>query len=427
MIRLLLCALLTLWVGGCALKKPSSPAVSENIAPFLKGAPPPLGEKEKSRLYADFLQKRYTPWLLNEVNATAETASWAVRHYGKKELYGENRLPLQKERWRRWIENADYSSLNSLKRRAVTVYPCSLRLFPTDRPIFYDPSLDGEGYPFDYNQNSAVKAFTPLIVSHMSRDGGWAFVQTPFALGWLKMRDIAFVTQEQTGRVMKMPMVTVLKEGAPIYDGKQNFLFYAKTATIFPLLGEEDGFYRILVPKKRERSLKLEESLLPISWAVRMPVSMSASNIGSIAKRLLGEPYGWGGVAMDRDCSAMTRDFFAPFGIWLPRNSKKQAEVGEVTELKGLPEKEKERLIIEKGVPFRTLLHLPGHIMLYVGSVGEKVYVMHNIWGVKMREDRRYIIGRAVISTLYLGKDLPDVDPEALLIRRVDSMNRVAP
>ncbi len=425
MIRLLLALSILLFLGGCAQKRPSAPYTTDKIAPFLRESPASLSDRERSVLYTDFLRHRYSPWLLSEINATSDSVSWAVRHYEKRRLYAENRLPLPKSRWRRWVENADFGAVNSLRRHAVTIRPSDLRLFPSDRPIFFDPSLPGEGYPFDYNQNSAVKAFTPLFVSHLSADGGWVFVQTPFALGWLKITDIAFVSRKQIDQVVKTPMVVLLKDGAPIYDKDQNFLFYAKSATLFPLLGEEDGFYRILVPKKRGQSAELEESLLPISWAGRVPLSMNRSNIALVARGLLNEPYGWGGVAQDRDCSAMTRDFFAPFGIWLPRNSRAQAKVGKALELKGLDRRAKERRIAEEGLPFQTLIHLPGHIMLYVGTLNGRVYVMHNIWGIRTKEGGRHLIAKAVISRLDLGIGLPDADESALLIERVDSMNIV--
>ncbi len=419
---LLLCALFALLIGGCAYKKPA-PLTTEELAPFLKNDPASLSPKEHSRLYADFLQKRYTPWLLNRVDTASSSVTWAIRYYEKRTLFGENRLPLLKSRWSRWIENLNYDALNRMKRHAVTIRPSNLRLFPSERPIFFDPSSAGEGYPFDYNQNSAIKAFTPLLVSHLSRDGGWAFVQTPFALGWLKIEDIAFVSQKQIDRIMKMPMVTVVKEGAALYDGKQNFLFYAKTATLFPLIREEDGFYRILVPKEIDRQARFEESLIPLTWAKRMPLSFDRTNIALIASGLLGEPYGWGGVAQDRDCSAMTRDFFAPFGIWLPRNSKAQAKVGKVISLKGLSKREKERMIIKNGIPFLTLVHLPGHIMLYVGTKNKNAYVMHNIWGIRTEDGGRYLIAKAVITRLDLGMEIPEADKKSLPIERIDSMN----
>ena len=39
--------------------------------------------------------------------------------------------------------------------------------------MFYDPTQLGEGFPFDYNQNSAIKINTPIMVSHLSKDRAW--------------------------------------------------------------------------------------------------------------------------------------------------------------------------------------------------------------------------------------------------------------
>jgi hypothetical protein len=52
---------------------------------------------------------------------------------------------------------------------------------------------------------------------------------------------------------------------------------------------------------------------------------------------------------------------------------------------------------------------------------------MHNIWGVrtidKSGNKGRFIIGKAIISTLELGSDLDEFDPEKMLLNRVESMN----
>ncbi|RUM45543.1 MAG: hypothetical protein DSY46_02670 [Hydrogenimonas sp.] len=423
--RVLGAILLILWIGGCAPKQPPIPKTSTEITPFLEQAPTSLPTYLQKRLYADFLSHYYRPWQLNQVDVTYKEATWAVRYYRSKSLFGENRRPLPKERFNAWVNNANYHAFNRLKRHAIVIHPTSLRLFPTHRPIFYNPKLDGEGFPFDYNQNSAIKAYTPLIVSHLSRDGGWAFVQSPFALGWVPMRDIALISQQQIERIMKIPKVVLLQEHVPIYDHHQNFLFSAKMATLFPWIREESGFYKILTPKKEKDRLILQPSLLPKEWASPMPLPLSKPSIKRVALQLLGEPYGWGGMVEDRDCSAMTRDFFAPFGIWLPRNSRAQKGVGHVIDLSKKTAEEKERAIIQKAIPFQTLLYLPGHIMLYIGTINHKAYAMHNMWGIRTQGNGRYIIGQAVITDLWLGNDLPTADKRAIFIRRIQSMNIV--
>ena len=122
-----------------------------------------------------------------------------------------------------------------------------------------------------------------------------------------------------------------------------------------------------------------------------------------------------GGLNGSRDCSATLRDLFAPFGIWLPRNSSEQArQGGGVINLKRLrPEIRKEQ-ILSRGIPFLTLLWEPGHIMLYVGSVQDEILVFHNFWSVKARDrkgrvQQKVIVGQAAITTLHPGEELEGV------------------
>ena len=59
--------------------------------------------------------------------------------------------------------------------------------------MFYEPTRPGEGFPFDYNQNSRLKINTPIFVSHLSKDKAWAYIQAAAFGGWVKIQDIAFV------------------------------------------------------------------------------------------------------------------------------------------------------------------------------------------------------------------------------------------
>ena len=100
---------------------------------------------------------------------------------------------------------------------------------------------------------------------------------------------------------------------------------------------------------------------------------------------MVGQAYGWGGSLADRDCSATIRDLFVPFGLWLPRNSSKQAKQGTVIPLSDLSPNQREKFLVEKGVPFLTLVRIPGHIMLYIGTHEDRAVVLHTIWGLRTR------------------------------------------
>ena len=70
-----------------------------------------------------------------------------------------------------------------------------------------------------------------------------------------------------------------------------------------------------------------------------------------------------------------------------------------------------------------TLLHLPGHIMLYAGVKDDKPIVIHDIWALKTKDKGRAIIGGVAITSLEIGSERDDINSEDLLISKIDSMN----
>jgi hypothetical protein len=129
----------------------------------------------------------------------------------------------------------------------------------------------------------------------------------------------------------------------------------------------------------------------------------------------------------------MTRDFFAPFGVWLPRHSEDQVKkVGTYVDLQKLAPEQKEKIILEQGIPYLSLLWRKGHVMIYIGEENGRVLIFHNVWGLKTvdfkgREGRK-IIGKAVITTLCPGAELYCLVPqESLLINTISAMTILAP
>jgi len=157
------------------------------------------------------------------------------------------------------------------------------------------------------------------------------------------------------------------------------------------------------------------------------PIAFTPRNAARAMDELLGEPYGWGGSGRQRDCSALTMDYFSLFGVWLPRNSADQASVGAIVPLSNIPVEERPRTIVENGVPFATLVHMPGHIMLYVGLYDSEPVVLHNTWGVRVKDDSgsvsRVVIGRAVVSSLRAGAEIKNRPQSSLYIDNVDKLS----
>jgi hypothetical protein len=161
--------------------------------------------------------------------------------------------------------------------------------------------------------------------------------------------------------------------------------------------------------------------------ALPAPLAPTPDNFAALANRMLGEPYGWGGLYTDRDCSATLMDLMAAFGVYLPRNSSQQAKLGWVEPLDGEDDAAKKARLLKEGVPFLTLVRKPGHIMLYIGSKEGEPVVLQTIWGLKTRRgeiEGRRIIGRTVISTLEPGANLRHLArPDGVLLHTVRSFN----
>jgi len=153
------------------------------------------------------------------------------------------------------------------------------------------------------------------------------------------------------------------------------------------------------------------------------PIKFNQYNLAYISKQLVGEPYGWGGKEKCRDCSALTRDFFAPFGIYLPRNSRQQANSGtEFMSLKGLEATQKKQTIVNYAKPFRSMLFVPGHITLYLGEKNGEPIILHNYWGVRLNDGSKRVMGRAIISTTQPGVERSDVRKRSMLINTLTGL-----
>jgi hypothetical protein len=311
---------------------------------------------------------------------------------------------------------------------------------PTSLPRFDDFHSEADGYPFDTFQESAIWAGTPLLICHATSDRSWFYVRAPFTAGWVSALDVA-VLDDPTGQAWywstrePRELVAVIQDDVAITDigGTGVVRFKAHIGAIFPLeKADDEGFIvRIPIANTRGQAIMVQ-ARIPAGKAVKFGVTPTPAAIAAIANRMIGQPYGWGGMYEARDCSSTMRDIFVPFGIWLPRNSADQAQAGQVVDLKGLSGEQKERLIIQKGVPLVTLIACPGHIMLYAGQHDGRPVILHNFWGIHVVRnggpEGRNIVGRCSITTLQPGIELPDiVKPNGDLLGRINAMTLLLP
>ena len=375
----------------------------------------------QAALFAEFTRKYYAPWRggapLSDLSRTVQT----MKDHVARDWYGENRRRVPEKILDELLVNCDLAHFPSMNSRAIAIFPASLRVLPTARPFF----VVADDFPFDALQNAGLKMNEPLRVLHISADGVWAFAETSDANGWVPMRDIGFIRESQATEWARGAHVVIVKDFAPIRNRQEQFALRVKAGTLFPLAREDSDAYEVFVAVRSANNGVREISVrVPKDSARRFPLEMNAEDVALIGNELIGKSYGWGELYQDRDCSSLMRDFFLPFGIWLPRGSYNQIHSGKSISFSGLSTGEKERLIIEKGIPFRTILYMKGHIMLYVGSENGKALIFQSLWKVKVKDaDGRVvkqIVGKAVITTLTPGSELSLAD--ATLLEKVSSM-----
>jgi cell wall-associated NlpC family hydrolase len=372
----------------------------------------------RENLTTQFRKRYFSPW---NSGAPLFDPSEMVRAMNKelvKEWYGENRLRVPLPSLSALWDNCDLGHLPSLNRSAITVVATNMRILPTARPFFKQP----DSFPFDMLQQSGVKLNEPLRVLHTSRDGLWVFVETAYASGWIEARDVAYPDETTTRWQRNAEQVVIVQDFTPLRDITGTFVRMAKIGTILPLVQETDEFFEVYLAARSEPGGTVEQvrAKIPKGIAQRHPLELTGAAVARIGNQMIGTPYGWGELFDDRDCSALMRDFFIPFGIWLGRGSYDQTHAGTTITLAGKSVDEKAQILMKKGVPFLTLIWMKGHIMLYVGARDGKPLIFHDLWGFTVRDqdgkERKQIVGKAVVSTLTPGSELALV-PGPLLAR----------
>jgi len=369
----------------------------------------------------------FKPWNLKRIDIPLEDAKWAYKAFTVKNSYGENLKLLDDSFFQDIYERSNFQAYASLNRTAITLKALDIRAFPSDKPLLMDPSKAGEGFPFDYLQNSTIAPNKPILVSHYSRDKEWVFIESSFAFGWVKARDIVYIPRKYIKLYKDAKKLFFIQENIPIYDRYNNFLFRSRIGMMLPEIENPSSKYALLaIANYKNTQAYYIESKVSKDIVHEGILEFNRENITMIFNEIRETKYGWGGMYGDRDCSSTLRDFFAPFGIWLPRNSYKQSQVGKVISLEGLTNQEKLLKIKEDAIPFETLLYKRGHILLYVGIVNGKVIVFHNTWGIKTKQngkEGRFIIGKPIFSTLEVGKNLKYYDKKSSLLSNLKSMN----
>lgn len=240
--------------------------------------------------------------------------------------------------------------------------------------------------------SAEVMPFTGVVALHESLDKERCFIINGSYCGWVKKDSLAFCADRdqwlQAVRPGDYLTVTAceitLDETA--HETRTESLVLPMGTRIKLLCGydglvdgrETYGCYVTMIPCRDDNgALDWETVLIPVSKDVVVgSLPMTSGAVLDQAFKFLGKIYGWGGSFSSNDCSGIVRQVYACFGIELPRNS---AAIAEIYDLGGrgfsVMTSDKKLDIIKK-MPAGTLLAMDGHLMIYLGTVGDKPYVI---------------------------------------------------
>lgn len=414
---------------GCAQKEPILQFPSQNLEEFVGdfNGFKAVGSKE-------YLEAFFSPWS-EDFPIKPTDVQWGLQQAMLKPGFGENLLPYSLDFLEALKKESHLESFPSVKRYGIITRSTNVRVLPTNKPRFFDPKLAGEGFPFDYWQNSYIYLGTPIIIRHYSLSGMWAYVESGFVSGWVNVLDIGILTASQVEELKNTQEFLVVKEDyTPLKNAQQEFLEYARIGMLLPWISSAPTHEEVAIYLRDSRgyaqAVRIEVSKESFE---RFPMVFSATNVASLAQQLVGEKYGWGGMFGNRDCSMLLRDVLGNFGLYLPRNSQAQMSppLGEDTLYWDLSEQdaaEKKDSIKRYGIPFGTLLGMKGHILLYLGEKDGEIYALHDVWGLRTLQkgtEGRKIIGKVVITSLEIGKDVKGIKQDALLLDRLYGMRNL--
>jgi len=409
---------------GCARKNVENQVINDvqNIKqePYLYSKNmKPISQKLRNKFIKDFKKNYFYPWHIRKFTFNYKDATWGTM-YSKMKVYSENLTEISKEWFDEIIDESNFKKFDTIRKKAITINNSHLKVFPTVSKIFYNPNKAGEGFPFDYNETSSIKINTPLFISHLSKDKLWAYVESSVAVGWIKMSDIAYVDNKFIKYFENGNYYVNLKDNTKIFKNKY-LLSRVDLGTLFPKA--KKGF---IIASKNYKNNAFIRVIDKNKHFKKIGIKFNKKNIQKISMELIGERYGWGGILENRDCSLMIKDFYAPFGIFLHRNSRMQKNDGYAINISTLDNEMKKKFIIKNAIPFQTLIYLPGHIMIYVGTKDDEPLVFHNMWGVKTLDNDgnygRNIIGKSVVTTLNPGSELDNYVEKYSLLSRAESI-----
>jgi hypothetical protein len=301
------------------------------------------------------------------------------------------------------LNNISTTSITS--RFALTVSYCDQKIVPTELSLLKKKNQ----IHFDRNQNSALDIATPLVILHSTKDGLWHYGIGPTSSGWVRSTHIAFGEKEEISNYLNSKNFVVSTEAKTALKIAGHYVDYLRMGVRLPSLLTIDKQTMVMVPvSDAQGNLVFSNATVKTSSVHKGYLPYDSKNILTQAFKFLHAPYGWGGMYGEQDCSKFLQEVYATVGVRLPRNSTSQSNVGKSKiEFAGIDAGQKHTILQNAAKGGMSIIHLKGHIVLYLGEYKGEPYIIHTVWG---SSSRHFALGRTAVTSLNFNNYLKKID-----------------
>lgn len=169
----------------------------------------------------------------------------------------------------------------------------------------------------------------------LDKNGDFYRVQTPDGyISWVDKGGIYRMNKGEFDSWKTSKKIMFTQNFGFVFADKKNLDKIVSDITLGGLLkyiDEDDTFYKVEYPDKRQGFVKKSEAVLYKNWLTT--INPNQENVESTAKSMLGFPYLWGGTSSKgMDCSGFTKMTYLLNGFVIPRDASQQINAGKIVD-----------------------------------------------------------------------------------------------
>jgi hypothetical protein len=169
----------------------------------------------------------------------------------------------------------------------------------------------------------------------LDKKGDFYRIQTPdHYISWVDKGGITKMTKDTFDRWSASKKIIFTQNFGYVYVAASAHSQIVSDITLGGLLqyiSENNQFYQVRYPDNRIGFIKKEEGIMYSSWLQHLVAS--EENIETVAKKMDGFPYLWGGTSSKgMDCSGFTKMVYLMNGFIIPRDASQQINAGKTVD-----------------------------------------------------------------------------------------------